>query len=128
MSLMPDQRKQARMVIRTYLEKTEQNQRDIHYSQARPLTNLGDPPMSTQTTDCSGLVIGAYRWADIWCAFPVKDPGGYHYSGWGFTGSILAENKRRRVPFDHKFFIGDMALFGSSFSHTSACDDLPPWR
>ena len=50
--------------------------------------------------------------------FQVKDPGGYGYSGWGFTGSILATNRRRRVPLDRKFFIGDMALYGPSLSNT----------
>jgi cell wall-associated NlpC family hydrolase len=119
-SLAPSQRQQARYVIRRYLERAEANQPRIHYSQFRPLTSLGDPPNSEFTTDCSGLVISAFRWADIWSAgFKVKDPGGYAYSGWGFTGSILSTNRRRRVPLDHKFFIGDMALFGPSLSHTT---------
>ena len=113
-----EQRQQARYVIRRYLERSEAAQPKIHYSQLRPITSLGDPPASGFTTDCSGLVISAFYWADLWCAFKVKDPGGYGYSGWGFTGSILATNKKRRVPLDHKFFIGDMALFGSSLSYT----------
>jgi hypothetical protein len=118
-ALTPDQRKQARYIIRQYLERAEANKPRIHYSQARPLTSLGDPPGSEFTTDCSGLAISAFRWADIWCSFLVKDPGGYMYSGWGYTGSILATNKKRRVPLDRKFFIGDMALYGPSLDRTT---------
>lgn len=114
-----DQRKQARYIIRQYLEKAEANQPRIHYSQFRPLTSLGDPPMSEFTTDCSGLVISAYRWADLWCPFRVKDPGGFGYSGWGWTGSLLLTNKTRRVPSGNKYFIGDMALYGRSLSYTT---------
>jgi hypothetical protein len=119
MSMTSEQRQQARYIIRRYLERAEANQPDIHYSQFRPLTSLGDPPSSEFTTDCSGLVISAFYWADLWCAFKVKDPGGYGYTGWGYTGSILATNKTRRVPTDRKFFIGDMALYGPSLSRTT---------
>jgi hypothetical protein len=119
MALTSEQRQQARYIIRRYLERAEANKPDIHYSQMRPLTSLGASPSSEFSTDCSGLTISAFRWGDIWCAFPIKDPGGFAYSGWGWTGSILETNKRRRVPFSHKFFIGDMALYGSSLSHTT---------
>lgn len=114
-----DQRKQARFLIRRYLERSEANKGKIHYSQFRPLTSLGDSPTNGFTTDCSGLVISAFYWADLWCAFKVKDPGGYGYTGWGYTGSILSTNKTRRVPLDRTFFIGDMALYGPSFSRTT---------
>jgi hypothetical protein len=114
-----DQRKQARYVIRRYLERAEANKPDIHYGQFRPLTSLGDSPASEYTTDCSGLVISAFYWADLWCAFPVRDPGGYGYAGWGNTNSILATNRTRRVPLDRQFFVGDMALYGPRLSHTT---------
>lgn len=114
-----EKRKQIRTIIQRYLLKAEGNRRRIHYSQFRPLTSLGDPPTSEFTTDCSGLVISAFYWADLWLPYIVKDPGGYGYHGWGFTGSILATNRRRRVPLDRMFFVGDMALFGPSFSHTT---------
>ena len=116
--MTPDQRQQARYIIRRYLEKAEANQPDIHYSMGRPLTSLGDSPSSSFWTDCSGLVISAFYWAELWCAFKVRDPGGYAYSGIGNTGSILATNRTRRVPMDRTFFIGDMALYGPSLSYT----------
>lgn len=114
-----EQRLAIRTIIRRYLEKAEANKSDIHYSQFRPITSLGDPPTSEFTTDCSGLCISAFYWADLWLPYKVKDPGGYNYSGWGFTGSILATNKSRRVPLDRLFFVGDMALYGRSLSATS---------
>lgn len=117
--LTATQRSQARHVIQEYLLRAEANQPRWHYSQNRPLSNLGRPPSSEQSCDCSGLCIAAFRWADIWCKFPIADPGGYHYGGWGYTGSILATNKQRRVPLDHKFFIGDMALYGTSLGNTT---------
>ena len=116
--MTPDQRKAVRYTIRRYLERCEDNRGRIHYSQARPLTALLDPPTSTFWTDCSGLVICAYKWADYWHPVLVKDPGGYGYIGYGNTGSILATNKTRRVPPNHKCFIGDMALYGDSLSDT----------
>ena len=119
MRLTAEQRKVARTIIRRYLEQCEATEPSKHYSQYRPLTSLGKPPTHEFTTDCSGLVISAYRWADIWLPYTIKDPGGYAYRGWGYTGSILETNKKRRVPLDRQFFVGDMALFGSSLSHTT---------
>lgn len=118
-TMTPDQRQQTRYIIRKYLERCEANNSLIHYAQWRPLTSLGDSPSSGFTSDCSGLVISAFYWADMWVNYPVKSPGGYGYTGYGNTGSILAENRRRRVPLDRKFFIGDMALFGPSLSRTT---------
>lgn len=109
--LTPAQRKETRTLIRNYLIKAEANKDDIHYSQMRP--TMVAPPGADFYTDCSGLVINAYHWADLWTKFLVKDPAGYGYTGIGNTGSILATNRKRRVPLDRKFFVGDMALFGT---------------
>lgn len=116
-----EHRKAIRYVIRRYLEKAEANQPDIHYSQWRP-TSLR-PPTAEFSTDCSGLVINAFHWADMWLPYLVKDPGGYAYTGIGNTTTILSTNRRRRVPLDHKFFVGDMALFGSwsKTKHVTIC-------
>ena len=111
-----ERRKAIRTVIKRYLAKARANQPDIHYSQWRP-TNI-HAPNGEWSTDCSGLVINAYHWADLWLPYLVKDPGGYGYTGIGNTTTILATNKRRRVPLDRKFFVGDMALFGPSLSNT----------
>lgn len=118
-----EQRKAIRGILQRYLLKAAQNQPDIHYSQYRPLTSLGDPPMSEFTTDCSGLVISAFYWADLWLPYLVKDPGGYGYTGIGNTTTILSTNRKRRVPLDRKFFVGDMALYGSwsNTKHVTIC-------
>lgn len=118
-----EQRKAARTMIRRYLERAEANKSDIHYSQARLLTSLGDPPSTEFSTDCSGLCISAFRWADLWLPWLIKDPGGYGYSGAGNTTSILSTNRRRRIPLNRKFFVGDMALFGtwSKTEHVTMC-------
>jgi hypothetical protein len=113
-----EQRRAIRGILARYLERAEANKPAIHYSQFRPLTSLGDSPGVGFTTDCSGLVISAFYWADLWLPYTVKDPGGYGYTGWGYTGSILDTNKRRRVPLDRKFFVGDMALYGPSLGNT----------
>lgn len=117
--MTPDQRKQARYVIRRYLEQAEANRAHIHYSQGRPLTSLGNSPNSTFWTDCSGLVISAFYWGEIWTPYTVKDPSGLGYTGYGNTDSLLATNKSRRVPLDHRLYIGDIALYGTSLSHTT---------
>jgi len=122
--MTPEQRKKARTILRLYLEACERNRGVIHYSQFRPITSMGDLPQRGFTTDCSGLVISAFFAVDRGMQIKVKDPGGYNYSGWGYTGSILETNKRRRVPLDHKFFIGDMALFGrhlGATAHVTIC-------
>ena len=118
-----EHRAAIRTVIRRYLEKAEANQPDIHYSQFRPLTSLGDSPTSEFYSDCSGLCISAFYWADMWLPYKVTDPGGYGYTGWGNTTSILSTNRKRRVPLDHKFFVGDMALYGSwaKTKHVTIC-------
>ena len=111
MSLTPTQRKEARTLIRNYLIKAENNEDDIHYSQIRP--TMIRPPGADFYTDCSGLVINAFHWADIWTKFRVLDPAGFGFTGIGNTQSILVTNHRRRIPLDRTFFVGDMGLYGS---------------
>jgi len=104
------------MLIRRYLDQVIANRANIHYSQFRP-TQI-HAPSGEWATDCSGLCINAFHWADLWTPFLIKDPAGYGYTGIGNTTTILSTNRRRRVPLDHKFFVGDMALFGDSLYHT----------
>ena len=95
MALTPDQRQAARLIIRRYLEKAEGNQPDIHYSQARPLTASGEAAGLDHVDRLLRAVHSGVRWADLWSAFTVKDPGGFAYAGWGFTGTILSTNRKR---------------------------------
>jgi cell wall-associated NlpC family hydrolase len=119
MPLTPDQKEAARFLIRRYCERAEDTRSTKHYSQNRPMNHLGRSPSSPWTADCSGYVTGAFRWADLQLKASIDDPNGLHYNGFGFTGTLLANNRKGRVPLDHKFYIGDMALFGPSLSNTT---------
>lgn len=120
MPLTPTQKEAARFLIRRYCERAEENRPDIHYQQFRPMNHLGKSPSSEFTCDCSGFTTSAFRWADLHTKFKVNDPNGvkFNYNGVGFTGTLLANNMKRRVPLDRKFFIGDMALYGPSLGDT----------
>jgi hypothetical protein len=117
--LTPDMKKKARGFIQRYCERAERTEPTKHYSQARPMTHLGLAPNIEWTADCSGYATGAFRWADKQAGFDVGDPNGLGYTGYGYTGTLYAENRRRRVPLDRKFFVGDMALYGPSLSRTA---------
>jgi hypothetical protein len=110
------QKETSRFLIRRFCERVEANRASIHYAQIRPMP-FGR--LQNFTTDCSGLVTCAYRWADIYSSFAVSDPNGLAYSGQGYTGTLLAHNKKHCVPLDRKFFVGDMGIYGTSLSNTT---------
>jgi cell wall-associated NlpC family hydrolase len=119
MSATPAQKQAARRSIADYLHAAVRAAAGIHYSQARPLTCLGDPPARGFTTDCSGLCISAYRWASLHSGVRVPDPGGYAYNGYGYTGTLI-----RNPPAGGLYRVGDIALYGrsrSSTSHATIC-------
>jgi hypothetical protein len=119
MQLTPTQKETARFLIRRYCERAEDNRSEIHYAQFRPMNHLGRSPSSEFTCDCSGFVTSAFYWAEIHTKFTVSDPNGLKYNHYGYTGTLLAANRTRRVPLDRKFFIGDMGLYGPSLSNTT---------
>lgn len=119
MALTPTQKETARFLIQRYCERAEDNRADIHYAQFRPMNHLGKSPSSEFTADCSGYITSAFYWAEIHTKFTVSDPNGLKYSKYGYTGTLLANNRTRRVPLDRKFFVGDMALYGPSLSNTT---------
>lgn len=125
MKLSPTEKKVTRDLIRRYCERCENVRWSKHYSQNRPMSHLGLSPSQEWSADCSGYVTGAFFWADKYTKFRVSDPNGYGYNTYGYTGSLLAHNKRHRVPLDRDFFfVGDIAIFGSSFwntKHTTLC-------
>jgi hypothetical protein len=115
----PTQKDATRFLIRRYCERAEDNRANIHYAQFRPMNHLGKTPSAVFTCDCSGFVTSAFYWAEIHTKFTVSDPNGLKYNKYGYTGTLLANNRKRRVPLDRKFFIGDMALYGSSLNNTT---------
>lgn len=117
--LSPTEKKIARDLIRRYLERCEVARWRIHYSQNRPMTHLGISPGTEFTCDCSGYVTSAFFWAERYTTFPVRDPNGMGYNGYGYTGTLLSHNKKRNVPLSRDyFFVGDMAIFGPSLWNT----------
>jgi hypothetical protein len=120
MALTSTQKENARFLIRRYLERSEETRAKKHYSQNRPMNHLGKSPILEWTADCSGYATGAFRWADLQMNIKVNDPNGplFNYNGFGFTGTLLANNRKRRIPLDRKFFVGDLALYGPSLSDT----------
>lgn len=114
----PSEKEAIRFFIRRFCERAEANKINIHYRMFRPMNHLGKSPDGEFTCDCSGYDTAAFRWADIHLALLVNDPNGNHYNGIGNTATLLANNHRRRVPLDHKFFVGDMGLYGPSLGNT----------
>ena len=117
--LTPTQRKRCRYLIRRYCERSEAAKQGIHYSQNRPMTHLGVAPERGFTADCSGFATSAFFWADKYMRARVDDPNGLGYQGFGWTGTLLFYNRKRTVPLERLFYVGDMALYGTSLSNTT---------
>lgn len=121
--LTPNEKKKARELMATYMARAIADRADKHYSQHRPMTHLGKSPDAEWDADCSGFDTGVYYWADKWLPFPIDDPNGLRYSGYGYTGTLLSHNWRHKVPEGRRYFVGDLALYGppTATRHTTIC-------
>ena len=72
----------------------------IHYAQIRPMPAV--PRKLPLTTDCSGFVTLAYRYAG------APDPNGLGYNGYGYTGTLLDHGRKVSSPQP-----GDLIIFGN---------------
>jgi hypothetical protein len=120
--LTPTEKKKARAALTRFLLLCEQHRAIISYTQARPF----DPTVNPETGfsgDCSALPTQAFKWVVTHTGVPLVDPNGYHYSGWGYTGTLLSENHRHAVPLNRRFFVGDLAIYGPFYStrHVVIC-------
>ena len=115
--LTPTEKKKVRAAIANYLLRCEHSRSQIHYAQTRPYHHLGVTPEHGFTADCSSLVTGAFFWGSDQSNFPVRDPNGRGWDGYGYTGTLLTENIHASVPADHKCFVGDMGIYGTAW-HT----------
>lgn len=79
----------------------------IHYAQVRPMP-LGHRHSLPMRTDCSGFATLAY------CDAGAPDPNGLHYSGLGYTGTML-EHGRPVTKAQAK--AGDLVIFGAFPGH-----------
>lgn len=76
----------------------------IHYTQdARRMTDFLPPPNVPNYTDCSAYVTWAYK------SGGAPDPNGFHYNGYGFTGSQLANGERVSLAALH---LADLVFYG----------------
>ena len=98
------------LALSDYCRRSIANEPKIHYSQARPMTHLGDPPEGGFTTDCSGHSRSCYYEAD-W-----PDPNKNGYNGYGWTGELV-DNPKVKPPYK----VGDLALYGTSTGNTTHC-------
>lgn len=90
-----------------------------HYSQARPMSNLGWEPEREQSADCSTSSTDAYYWPRQVTGVAVPDPNRFAdgfggFDGRGYTGSLVAA-PRCSTPYK----IGDLGIYGESTSDTS---------
>lgn len=123
-NLTPNEKRDARKLIAKFLRLSEQNRAKITYTQARPFKVMVYPDQGYRG-DCSSYVTQAFAYAwDILDGVPLHDPNGpVEYDGYGWTGTLLATNHGHRVPLDRRFFVGDLAIYGSFFNtkHVTVC-------
>lgn len=123
--LEPNEKKEARKLIAKFLRLSEQQRGRIHYTQHRPFDPSVYPDVGFRG-DCSSFATQAFYYAwDILDGVPLQDPNGVvQYDGYGFTGTLLSTNHEHRIPMDRKFFVGDLAIYGSSMwntKHVTVC-------
>jgi hypothetical protein len=120
LSLNPTQKTKVRKEIPLFCHKAEANRLRWSYTQQRPFGGYMVDPSAHHANDCSGYVSLAFNWAMHKCGIYLQDPLGYHYTGYGYTGSML----RTDAAPSGKYLVGDWALWGPSIgstSHTAIC-------
>jgi hypothetical protein len=121
--LTPTEKKSFRDQLRRYCLVAQKYDHLWHYTQQRPYTGLGSPASDTHYNDCSSYIAIAFYKAGRNSGVRVDDPLGYHYTGWGNTGSCYAEMKKYPAPKD-KYRVGDVALYlgaGGFGDHMVVC-------
>ncbi len=95
----------TRQKIVAYCEWGIANAAQIHYAQVRPIP-LAHPKHLPLITDCSGFATLAYK------AAGAPDPNGNHYSGAGFTGTLMKHGRKVTKPQP-----GDLIIYGAFPGH-----------
>jgi len=113
----PTEKKHVRDAIATYLERTEFYKARWHYLQLRRMQTLGVSAAKGGKSDCSEQAHASLFMGGKVAKVAVEDPSGLHWSGYGWTGTLLAANDDAEV--DGAFLIGDFAIFGTSRSNTT---------
>jgi len=121
--LPPNAKKAFRDALRTFALAAQRAEPVWHYSQARPYTGLHAPAAEVHHDDCSAYLAILYYKAGRMSKHPVSDPLGFHYSGWGNTGTAYETLKTHKAPKD-QYRIGDVALYlqpGGFGDHVTIC-------
>lgn len=123
MPLSPNEKKKFRDQLRRFCLVAQKYDHLWHYTQQRPYTGLGSPASDTHYNDCSSYVAISFYKAGRNSGARVDDPLGYHYTGWGNTGSCYTAMKKYPAPKD-KYRVGDVALYldpGGFGDHMTVC-------
>jgi hypothetical protein len=110
---------EVRDKIAWYCRRALANEPKIHYQQTRPVKCYGVDPADGFTTDCSGFASSAIYWPKGAGIAEVPDPNGSGWNGYGYTGTLYSTNKSRTQPHNGPFYVGDLALYGTSTSDTT---------
>ena len=104
-----------------FCKRAEANQWHWHYSQQRPFHGFGVKPEYQHVNDCSGYVGLVFNWAMHQAGTYMADPLGYHYNGYGYTGSMVEwlNSHGRKVVEANGYLVGDIAINGHSYSSTN---------
>src|SRR5262245_44274017 len=123
MSLPANAKKEWRTQLRRFCLVAQKYDERWHYTQQRPYKGLGAPASDTHYNDCSSYLGIAFYKAGRNSGHPISDPLGYHYTGWGNTGSAYTYLNDHKAPED-KYRIGDVALYlesGGPGDHVIFC-------
>lgn len=122
--LTPAKKLKWRKACTDYCLRAEAARLNRGYSQRRPVIGYGLAPEAIQIDDCSGFASKATYWPSHHTNILVPDPLNGHYLGWGYTGTMEDNPNLYSIPLDHKFFVGDYAIWGpnaSDTTHTAVC-------
>jgi hypothetical protein len=100
--------KEIRAAIAEFCERAEANEPRWHYLQNRPVKVDVDPSAASIGSDCSGIVIQAYRYAMKKTGLDVADPAKQRWSGYGNTD--LYEDDHPQIT-DGQYLVGDLAHY-----------------
>jgi hypothetical protein len=109
-----DDRQRVRDAITGFCVRAEANERNWHYSQARPFRVDVDPSAAWVSSDCSGFVVQSYHHARVVTGVPVPDPAKQGFSGYGNTDFWEDDHPRVSSP----FLVGDLAHYPG---HVTVC-------
>lgn len=123
--LTPTKKGKARGAMASFMAEAERFEWRWHYSQTRPGHGYGIEPFALHVGDCSLYVSFVFNWPLHSHGIYLDDPLGFHYNGWGYTGTEITwlEAHGKRIA-NGAYLVGDIAIQGASKTatvHTIVC-------